>query len=104
MNINPYPLGAVTPTPGTPLRITNNESTFAFQVNAITVSAPLSNTGRVWVGIQTLNKTTLAGVFTILEPGQEWNLVMRATGVDPKRFWVDTETAGDRALVVVASL
>jgi len=84
---NPVMLGVLAPTAGTPVRLTsglvgalvdpnlpygNANSGDDLWAQKIELQAPPGNGGNVYIGIAGMNKTTLAGVIKILEPGQQW--------------------------------
>lgn len=62
-------LGKVTiASAGTPERITKDQSTPATNISshAVLIEALSANTGKIYIGTSTLNKTTLAGVLAVL--------------------------------------
>jgi hypothetical protein len=103
IDINPFPLGAIAPTSGTPLNLLTNVPDLALtRCKVITVFAPSGNTGNVYVGRSTLNKTTLAGVLLVLEAGETKALPFDQSAGNVQelsKYFVDVDTTGDKALV-----
>ena len=118
IQFNPQPLGAVTVvTPGTKVRLTINllsadpttgkvvttSATDSVPCNKIGLAAnPLSqggagNTGKVYVGSQSMNKTTLLGVVAIISPGGSYTISNNVSMdiYDASKWFVDADTAGD---------
>ena len=101
-------LGKVTATAGTPVRLTMNESTptTRYPAHSFLVEALSTNTGDVYVGTSTMNRTTLAGVYAIIPPPTA-NLYLSFTATvsyAPAAFnlnevYLDVETTGEGALV-----
>lgn len=102
VDINPFPLGAIAPTAGTPLNVLNNFSTLAStSAKILVVYAPTANTGNVYVGRSTLNKTTLAGVLAVLIPGETKALPFNdysGNVLALNKFFIDVDTTGDKAM------
>lgn len=68
MNIS---LGKVTvANAGVPVRLTNNQGdpTVLFRAHSYLVEVLSTNTGKVYIGAQNLDRTTLVGVYAILAP------------------------------------
>lgn len=105
-DMNPFPMGAITPTPGTPKAITSNfAGGLAFKnVKALIVQAPVGNTGVMYVGRSNLNRSTLDGVVSIVNQGETKTVPYSMTGdnsIDTSKFFTDSDTAGDKLLVAV---
>lgn len=114
----PQGLGAVTvATPGTPVRLTINLLSADPTTNKVVTTAatdqvpcnkiglatnPLThggvgNTGKVYVGSASMNKTTLLGVIAVLSPGGSYSITNNVSMniYDASTFYVDADTAGD---------
>ena len=115
---NPQPLGAVTvATPGTPVRLTiallNNDPTtgkpattlatdpvvcnkIGLAANPLT-HAGAGNTGKIYVGSASLNRTTLAGVIAVIAPGGGYSITNNVgmNIYDASKYYVDADNAGD---------
>ena len=101
---NPFPLGLITPVPGTPKTLTDNFPDFDCPyVNQIQIEAAPGNKGVCWFGNATLNVATRTGVLHVfMLPGD--TLVLSNTAVNVYRlsdFLLDTEIAGDGLFVSV---
>lgn len=103
-------LGKVTATAGTPVRLTNNQTdpAAAYSCHSYFVEALSTNTGAVYIGNSTLNKTTLAGVYAILPPPSTniYPSFSSAVGYSPAHFnaaevWIDVATSTEGVLVSV---
>ena len=103
-------LGKLLPTAGTPKRATENLTTpdRTEKVHGVLIQALPSNTGKVYIGKQTLNKTTFADVYAILPaasagalPSFSAAITCSPNGVNVNDFWIDVETGGDGVLVTV---
>ena len=115
---NPQPLGAVTVvTPGTKVRLTINlltadpttgkvvttAATDSVPCNKIGLAAnPLSqagagNTGKVYIGSQSMSRTTLLGVVAIILPGGSYSITNNVSMniYDASQWYVDADNAGD---------
>lgn len=103
VDINPFPLGAIAPTSGTPLSVLNNFPDLALHsAKVLTFFAPATNSRTVYVGRKELNRGTLAGVLLTLEPGETKALPFNEAGgnmLDLTKFFVDVDTTGDKTLV-----
>lgn len=104
VDLNPFSLGKLAPASGTPLSLLSNYSDLAYQsAKEVTVFALASNTGSVYVGSATLNRSTLAGVLLILAPGETKVLPFDQEGgnrLNLNSFYVDVDTTGDAALPI----
>ena len=98
-------LGKVTvPTPGTPVPI--NPSIVA-TASILAVQTIPGLTSKIYIGQQTMNKATLAGVFRILWPNPSGGIcdqfvLSDESGVDGIRlaeYYIDVDVAGEGALV-----
>ena len=115
---NPQPLGAVTvTTPGTPVRLTVNLTTVdpttnqkvttnvtdPVVCNKISLAAnPLThggagNTGKVYIGSASMNRSTLLGVIAIIAAGGSYTIVHNVGNdiYDVSKMYVDADTGGD---------
>ncbi len=102
---NPAPLGYVKPTPGVPLSVLAGTPTAVnqdFKCYALRFDAERSpsvvNTGRVYIGHSTMNRSTGAGVLLTLEPGQNdsyYGPDRCGNMLQPDNLFVDADTAGD---------
>lgn len=94
----------VVPTPGTPVPI--NASIVA-TASILYIQAIPGLTSKIYVGSQSMNKATLAGVFRILWPNPSGGisdqfLLTDETGLDGLRlaeYYLDADVAGEGALV-----
>jgi hypothetical protein len=101
---NPFPLGSVTGTPGTPVRLTANIPDFDTDyVNHIKIQSHPSNTGKVYLGNATLDVSADTGILHVLMvPGD--TIVMSSFAINVYRlsdFRLDFEDSGDKAIVSV---
>lgn len=116
---NPQPLGNFTvSSPGTPVQITLTlQSTAAgsgYIVGSATdavlcqqillTASPIThtgagNTGAVYFGSVGMNKSTLAGVIGVIQPGQSFTLTqnMAQNVFDANKLYLDADNAGDGA-------
>ena len=102
-------LGKVTVTvSGTPIRLTNAEGdpTVRYPAHSFLVEALSTNTGALYVGTRTMDKTSLAGVFAIIPPPLTNSFPSFSTTVTyaPAAFnladiWLDAAVSGEGALV-----
>jgi hypothetical protein len=111
---NPSPLGKIiVATAGTEVPLTQNfagltsdeaKKNMANQCAWITVQANASNTDNVFVGLNGMNTTTMAGVFAILAPGAmgSFNLNECPNGLDINDFYLDAAVSGEWAIAVMA--
>lgn len=104
IDINPFPLGAIAPTSGTPLNVlTNFSDLVSSHAKALTIYGPASNTGKVYVGRSTMNRSTLAGVLAVVGAGEIRTIPFNYQGgnnLDLTKFYIDVDTTGDQGLVV----
>ena len=103
------------PTPGTPVQLTQSaeylaalQSAFGTSVfqtaQAVLFQAWGANTGTVYVGKSTLNRSTGAGVAAALSstsPNFGAANQMAPAGVDLSAFFLDADDANDGALVTI---
>ncbi len=105
-SINPQPFGPVTvSTPGTPVAICSKLYAMGLavpgdivEVNKISVIAMPANTGKVYVGVPGMNKTTLAGVLYVFASGNAAWEITNNVGGDTYRFdkfLIDADVAGE---------
>lgn len=114
VQFNPQPFGVVTvATPGTPVQLASNLPSFSPPVTgSVTDQIPCNkisfiantnahsgagNTGNVYIGQKTMNKTTLAGVVVVLPKATSFpvtnNVSMNIYQFD--QWYVDADNAGD---------
>lgn len=103
---NPVPLGKVTvSTAGTPvLAIANFSSDSDFTslyANKLEVAALPSNSGMIYVGYSGMNRSSLAGVIAMIQPGGSWIFTENAgmNVFDVSRLYLDADTDSNAALV-----
>jgi len=117
---NPFALGKVVPTPGTPANLCSNFPSAYGQptpganliANQMQVRAlpprgvTAGNVGQVYIGESTMNKATLAGVLCVLQPGESISMGTpnAANTLAVGSYFVDSDTAGDGvyALIYIA--
>lgn len=101
-------LGKITATPGTPVRLTSNQSTPAarYPVHSFLCEAVSSNTGNVYIGGPSLNRATLADVFCVLPipttnllPSFSATVSYAAAAFNLADIYLDTDVAGEGVLV-----
>lgn len=102
-------LGKITiTTAGTPERATKGQSDPGKRIgaHAIMVQAWPGNTGKVWVGLVGLNKTTGANVIVILPipttnilPSYNAVISQAAAAFDLRDIYLDVDVSGEAALV-----
>ncbi len=99
-SLQPRSLGkVVVSTPGTPVRVTSDTS---IRAHRIRFAVAIGETGRVFLGVQGMNKATGAGVVKEFWPtgaggGAADELVLEsATGeLRPSDYYLDANTAGE---------
>lgn len=100
--------GTIKPTPGTPLRATNNFTTPAQRVgcHSLMVEALPANAGKCYIGSSKMNKTTLVGVWAILAiptnnilPSFSATLSYAPGGFNLADVFIDCDNNGDGVLV-----
>lgn len=82
---------------GTKVRFTATST----EAQTISVTALDTNAGKVYVGTSTLNKTTLAGVIVILQPGAtfSWSAGTNSNPLNLSDYYVDADTNNDAIVV-----
>jgi hypothetical protein len=103
-SLQPRSLGKIAvPTPGTPVRVTSDTS---IRVHRIRLAVAIGETGRVFLGVQGMNKATGAGVVKEFWPtgaggGVADELVIESAAGDlrPSDYYVDANTAGEGLIV-----
>jgi hypothetical protein len=99
-SLQPRSLGKIAvPTPGTPVRVTSDTS---IRAHRIRFAAVIGETGRVFLGVQGMNKATGIGVVKEFWPtgaggGMADELVIESAAGDlrPSDYYVDANTAGE---------
>lgn len=103
-------LGKITATAGAPVRITTNQTSASasLPVHSYLIEALSTNTGKVYIGNSTLNRTTLAGVYAILPPATTsvYPSFSSAVSYAPSIFnaadiWIDVDTSTEGVLASV---
>jgi hypothetical protein len=98
--------------PGTPVQITVNQSTPSSRIGcqAIMVQTLPTNTGKIYVGLAGMNKTTLAQVLAILAvptvntiPAYSATLSYAPGGLNAADLYIDADNGGEGALAVIVS-
>lgn len=78
IDTNPFPLGFIHPTPGTPVSILQNYPDLdeeLYSCNLILVQSDSQNIGRCFIGNTRLNTATREGLFyTLMAPGDTFVL------------------------------
>ena len=89
-------------TPGSPVRLTTDETLRAVRLRFATL---IGETGRVFLGVAGMNKTTGAGVIKEFWPtgvggGVSDDLVLESpNGLRPADYWIDANVAGEGLIV-----
>lgn len=91
-------------TPGTPVRVTNDQNILATKLR---FSVVIGETGRVFLGVAGMNKSTGAGVVKEFWPtgvggGIADELILESNGWEllrPADYWVDANVAGEGLIV-----
>ena len=104
-------LGKLQPTPGTPLRATQNITPLPGQryaVHGVMLQALPTNVGKVYIGKQTLNRAAYSDLYAVLAipagaalPSFSTALTLAPNAINLADFWVDVDTAGDGVIVTV---
>ena len=97
-------LGKVTVTSGgTPVRVTANETAPAARVavQSLTVQPIATNTGNIYVGNASMDRTTLAGVYLIVPTTGYFSgsIPLSPAGLNAAEIYLDADTDGNAALV-----
>ncbi|MCC6362996.1 MAG: hypothetical protein IT165_05695 [Bryobacterales bacterium] len=103
-SLQPRSLGKVAvPSPGTPVRVTFDTT---IRAHRIRFAVAIGETGRVFLGVQGMNKATGAGVVKEFWPtgaggGVADELVLESAAGDlrPSDYYVDANTAGEGLIV-----
>jgi hypothetical protein len=88
--------------PGTPVRLTSDETLRAVRLRFATL---IGETGRVFLGVAGMNKSTGAGVIKEFWPtgvggGVADDLVLESpNGLRPGDYWIDANVAGEGLIV-----
>ena len=99
-SLQPRSFGKIAvPTPGTPVRVTSDTS---IRAHRIRFAVAIGETGRVFLGVQGMNKASGAGVVKEFWPtgaggGVADELVIESAAGDlrPTDYYVDANTAGE---------
>ncbi len=97
-------LGKVTVTSGgTPVQITATKTA----CQAISIQALSTNTGKIYVGLSNINKTTSVGVLGVLAVPTA-NLIPsfnayqpQVAGLNADAFWIDADVNGEGVIVAI---
>lgn len=74
---------------GTPVQITSTQA----QANSIVIRALQANAGELYIGLSTMNNSTLADVIFYLTAGETWSSgSLGLNDIDPSRLYIDCET------------
>lgn len=101
-------LGKIVPTPGTPVRATTNLTPPGDRLNVhgVLIQALPSNSGRVYIGKQTLNRAAFSDLYALLPvpagaalPAFSAALTLAPNAINVADIWIDTDTAGDGVIV-----
>jgi hypothetical protein len=96
--------------PGTPVRLTSTQANPAekFSCHGVLVQAMPFNTGRVYIGRSTMDKTTLADLFAVLAiptdhtiPSFTAALTLSPNAINMADLYLDADIALEGALVSV---
>ena len=107
MAANLFSLGKVTvPIPGTPVALTVPTTINPPSVHAILIEVLATNTGKIYIGLAGLNKTTLAGVLIVLAvptanslPTFSIAVTQAANALSLPQLRFDVDNANDGVLV-----
>ena len=101
-------LGLIVPTPGTPLRVTNNQAAPAdrYAVHGLLIQARPTNIGRIYVGLVGMNKAALAGLLGLLAvptsnvlPSFSIALTLAPNAINAADIYVDSDNVADGVIV-----
>lgn len=104
------PIAKFTVTPGTPVRLSSTQPRPAekFAVHGVMVQALYNNTGKIFVGDSTLNKSTMVGVHAVLAiptantiPSFTAALTAAPNSVNLSDLYIDGDVAGEGVTVSV---
>ena len=103
-SLQPRSFGKIAvPTPGTPVRVTSDTT---IRAHRIRFAVAIGETGRVFLGVQGMNKLTGAGVVKEFWPtgaggdvADELVLESAAGDLRPSDYYVDANTAGEGLIV-----
>lgn len=96
--------------PGTPVRATSTQAAPAekFSCHGVLIQAMPFNTGRVYIGRSTMNKTALTDLFAVLAiptdntiPSFTAALTLAPNSVNLSDLYIDADVAAEGALVSV---
>lgn len=107
-------LGYITPTPGTPVRISTNlaaESTHQHLCHSILIQQVRTNTGFILIGQSGLNESTGVDLLAVLPVPTDNSLPNATVGIadsanpfNADEYFVDVTDSGDKVLVSVLIL
>jgi len=94
-------------TPGTPVQLPSLPPPQPSSVNALSLVALPTNTGKIYIGVSGMNKGTLVGVIDVLPPASASAIpsfslsgsAMAANGVLITQFYIDADNATEGVLV-----
>jgi hypothetical protein len=98
------------PVPGTPVRFTSTQATPGekFSCHGVLAQALPANTGKVYIGVAGLDKTTLANVLAVLAiptdhtiPSFTAALTLSPNAINMADLYLDADVAAEGALVSV---
>ena len=104
-------IGPLTPSaPGTPVRFTSTQANPSekFACHGVLAQAMPANTGKVYIGLSTMNKSTLANVVAVLAiptdntiPSFTAALTLSPNAVNLSDLYLDADVASNGAIVSV---
>jgi hypothetical protein len=105
------PIAKITvPVPGTPVRTTSTQAQPGekFSCHGVLIQAMPHNTGRIYIGRSTMNKTALTDLFAVLAiptdntiPSFTASLTHAPNSVNLSDLYIDADVASEGALVSV---
>ena len=103
-SLQPRSLGKIAvPSPGTPVRVTSDTT---IRAHRIRLAVAIGDTGRVFLGVQGMNKATGAGVVKEFWPtgagggvSDEFVIESAAGELRPSDYYVDANSAGEGLIV-----
>jgi hypothetical protein len=103
------PLGKiVVPTPGTPVQFTSNQKnpTVYLVCHAFMAEVLPTNAGKTYIGIASMNKSTLVGVIAILLPASSTvlptfsaTIAYAPNAIELTQLYVDADNSGEGVLI-----
>lgn len=102
---NPFSLGQIIATPGTPQSVLNNfpaAKGTKTPINMIAFQSHPNNSGNCYVGSASMNKVNLSGVLRVLQPGDSWSVGDNMAGniINLDTLYVDADNPSSGILAV----